>query len=73
MKYLIKLIFLFFCSNFIFNCAGSPSSTAASSSKAAPAYIIAGSNSGVAYVSRISARAGVIVSGPLAGALAFFP
>ena len=69
---ILQIIFLFLCLNLIINCAGSPSSTAASSSKPALTYVVAGSESGYAYVSRVGARAGVIVSGPLTGGLGFF-
>ncbi len=72
MKYLITIIFIFFCLSFVINCAGSPSSTAASTSKVAPAYVVSGSNSGVAFVRRVGARTGVIVSGPLTGGIGYF-
>jgi len=68
---ILQIIFLFLCLNLIINCAGSPSSTAASSSKPALTYVVAGSESGFAYVSRVGAGAGVIVSGPLTGGLGF--
>ena len=69
---ILQIIFLFLWLNLIINCAGSTSSTAASSSKPALTYVIAGSESGYALVSRVGARAEVIVSRPLTGGLGFF-
>ena len=70
MKTIVMKILIIISTIFLLaNCAGSPSSAAASSTKPVLTYV---SPVGYAFVRPISQTVGVIVSGPATGGLAYF-